>query len=525
MSAKAGGAESFSLIELVQNVLVKVYSYLKDVLKISGCGSIRSYEYAMMDILVRLTFEEDLDYDKFKSIVIRVGIENLLPSVETQTTENKKLILIEAFKYAFDELEKEIERSTSRSVPEIFRDVLAEAERGKVKEMDLLRYLMSCRRAESSHQHQIGSAVESKDIMQQDYAAATKHKLSAGTHGTTSEHGESSNFEPLMSIIHDVLYSGAGTMNFMNLAQLLNLVVDPYASIVRKLQVLKRLERHIIGLGVIPSRLQRLRRDEVKVFEALKRVSSGQGSETGLVKVMRFTGSDRYPTYVVGIREYRFGDSASSIDISKTSMNISRKILMGKPFTTRDIIVKEYVSAKSLDIILCLDVSGSMRELSWGVPKIEIAKNAIAKYIQFLANTNDRLSLILFNFKADILWTPHPVRKFWKHMLYILRYVYAGGGTNLASALERSRDVSLKSRATARHVICVTDGRTVNANLCIKEAVRLRRCSVTVSAIAIGENSDDDLLIKMSRIGGGTFIKINNIYELSKALILDKLHA
>ncbi|WP_243671066.1 hypothetical protein [Vulcanisaeta sp. JCM 16161] len=71
----------------------------------------------------------------------------------------------------------------------------------------------------------------------------------------------------------------------------------------------------------------------------------------------------------------------------------------------------------------------------------------------------------------------------------------------------------------------MTDGRTVNSSMCIKEAVRLRRSGTTISTIAIGENSDDELLMRLSKIGGGLFIKISSIHDLGKALIMDKLHS
>ncbi|NPA22669.1 MAG: VWA domain-containing protein [Crenarchaeota archaeon] len=338
------------------------------------------------------------------------------------------------------------------------------------------------------------------------------------------EVAENDEVEQMISTIYEAFYGGIGAANFMNLAQLINMFVKYDANIIKKVQVLKKLEKYLRSYGFAGSAYGRVSNQERRLFEEFRRKTKGQSSDMSQIKIMKFVGSDRYPTYVVNMREYKFGDSYSNIDMYKTAINISRKSLMGKMITTKDIIVKEYANVKSIDLVLCLDVSGSMRELSWGTQKIDIAKDAVSKYVQFLMTTNDRLSLILFNFRADVLWTLHQVKRYWKYMLYMLGYVYAGGGTNLAHALERAREVLSKSRNTAKHVVCVTDGRTVNAQLCIREVTRLRRQGATISTIAIGENSDDDLLMKLSRIGGGLFIKIINIHDLSRALIIDKLH-
>ncbi|KUO91760.1 MAG: hypothetical protein AT713_04250 [Caldivirga sp. JCHS_4] len=63
----------------------------------------------------------------------------------------------------------------------------------------------------------------------------------------------------------------------------------------------------------------------------------------------------------------------------------------------------------------------------------------------------------------------------------------------------------------------------MNASSCIRETVKLRRMGVTLSTIAVGDNSDIDLLMRISKIGNGLFIKINDISNLDKALIMDKL--
>jgi Mg-chelatase subunit ChlD len=464
--------------------------------------------------MMRIMLEGGVDYDKFKETVVRVGIENLYLSVETTNPEDKKRVLEEAFERAFEDLETRQSEVGPESLDQQVSgfnvgasDNFENVERGNNDETE-------------NTSGSIGGGFGS------DLSAEESQDLTIGKTLVTNvdERNKDARLDSIISTIYEILYGGVGTVNFLNLAQLINMFIDPYANIVEKVQVLKKMEPYLRNYGLLPTDIRRSREGE-RVFEALRNVVRNAMSGMGQVKIVRFTDIDKYPTYVVSVREYKIGDNYFDVDLQKTAMNLSRKTMMHKLFTNKDIVVKEYANVKTIDIVLCLDVSGSMRELSNGMPKIEIAKDAVAQYIEFLSKTNDRLAMVLFNFRADVLWSLHQVRRYWQQMNYMLKYVYAGGGTNLANALERSREVLTRSRSSSKHVICVTDGRTVNSSMCIKEAVRLRRGSTTISTIAIGENSDDELLMRLSKIGGGLFIKISSIHDLGKALIMDKLHS
>jgi len=499
---------------IVVRVLSKVYAYLQEDSRVIRPGSVRSFESAVNDIMMRIMLEGGVDYDKFKETVVRVGIENLYLSVETTNPEDKKRVLEEAFERAFEDLETRQSEVGPESLDQQVSgfnvgasDNFENVERGNNDETE-------------NTSGSIGGGFGS------DLSAEESQDLTIGKTlvANVDERNKDAKLDSIISTIYEILYGGVGTVNFLNLAQLINMFIDPYANIVEKVQVLKKMEPYLRNYGLLPTDIRRSREGE-RVFEALRNVVRNAMSGMGQVKIVRFTDIDKYPTYVVSVREYKIGDNYFDVDLQKTAMNLSRKTMMHKLFTNKDIVVKEYANVKTIDIVLCLDVSGSMRELSNGMPKIEIAKDAVAQYIEFLSKTNDRLAMVLFNFRADVLWSLHQVRRYWQQMNYMLKYVYAGGGTNLANALERSREVLTRSRSSSKHVICVTDGRTVNSSMCIKEAVRLRRGGTTISTIAIGENSDDELLMRLSKIGGGLFIKISSIHDLGKALIMDKLHS
>ena len=506
-------SSSIDPAQIITRVLSKVYEYLQEDSRVIRPGSVRSFEAAANDIMMRILIEGGVDYDRFKETVIRVGIENLYLSVETSNPDDKKRVLEEAFERAFEDVERMQEEPGEESEQQIVGfNVNSGGEINGGENMERSDYERGAGNISGGFGAEY-SAEESQEL-----------SMSRSLIANVDEHSKDAKLDSIISTIYEILYGGVGTVNFLNLAQLINMFIDPYANIVEKVKVLKKMEPYLRNYGLLPTDFRRSR-DGERVFEALRNVVRNAMSGMGQVKVVRFTDIDKYPTYVVSVREYKIGDSYFDVDLQKTAMNLSRKSMMHKVFTSKDIVVKEYANVKTIDIVLCLDVSGSMRELSNGMPKIEIAKDAVAQYIQFLSKTNDRLAMVLFNFRADVLWGLHQVRRYWQQMNYMLKYVYAGGGTNLANALERSREVLTRSRSNSKHVICVTDGRTVNSSMCIKEAVRLRRSSTTISTIAIGENSDDELLMRLSKIGGGLFIKISSIHDLGKALIMDKLHS
>ena len=471
--------EENDIEKFISMVLSRVYQYLVNHQDVVSPGSVRSYEYALRDIMANILISGG---GNIEDKLIRVGVENLYTSVSVNNGADKRKILEEAFRYALSLL-NDVHR---RNEDEISSDE-EELVRGNVGKS------------------QLNSSSDNKDS---GTGQLINQELGTGN--------ESS--DDMANVIYDVFYGSVGTMNFINLAQLLNMFVNPMAHITEKVKVLRRLAKYLASYGLLP----RQGKGGSRVFKALDNVAR-EPTIGNAFRVSRFTEHSNYPTYITGVREYKIGDPAYRIDLDKTSMNMVRKTFLNKPMSTRDIVVREYADVKLMDIVLCLDTSGSMKEFSGVYMKMDIAKEAIVKYIRYLSKTNDKLSMVLFNFRADVLWGPHPVKKYINEMEEMSRYIYPGGGTNIANALEKARIILSKSNYPNKHTICITDGRTVNASSCIKEAVRLRRMGVTLSTVAVGDNSDFDLLMRLSKIGNGLFIKINDISNLDKALIMDKL--
>ncbi|MEM1597036.1 MAG: VWA domain-containing protein [Pyrobaculum sp.] len=199
--------------------------------------------------------------------------------------------------------------------------------------------------------------------------------------------------------------------------------------------------------------------------------------------------------------------SFSDVDFMKTAFAMRRKSALGRPVSSDDIYVREYIHIVDKPVYIALDVSGSMKEYLGNTTKLRVAKNAVARYLVQMAHIRGTAALALFNTEADFLWTPHPVHRYLREMLEILRYVYAAGGTELASALEL-----LHSKGARGDVVVITDGRTRDVERTTALAKKFRRLHV----VAVEKSQ---FLKHIAKITGGKY------RELSPRLDIFELHS
>jgi len=193
------------------------------------------------------------------------------------------------------------------------------------------------------------------------------------------------------------------------------------------------------------------------------------------------------------VKRYRPSAPPSDIDLLMTAMSFMKKRLMGRPLSDDDIHLREYTHIIDKPVYIALDVSGSMKEYVGSATKLRVAKNAIARYIRQMAYLRGFVALALFNVDADFMWTPHAAHTYSREMIEILRYVYAMGGTELASALEL-----LHAHGATRDVVIISDGRTSDADRVLQIARKFRRLHVVAT-----ERSG--FLRQLARLTGGRY--------------------
>ncbi|WP_165071902.1 VWA domain-containing protein [Paludisphaera rhizosphaerae] len=151
----------------------------------------------------------------------------------------------------------------------------------------------------------------------------------------------------------------------------------------------------------------------------------------------------------------------------------------------------------SLAMMLVIDKSGSM-----GGEKIEMAKEAARAAVELLG-PSDQIGVLAF--EGDNFWVSelHPCSDK-GYVLDRIAALEAGGGTNMAPAMEESFETLRGAVAKLKHVIILTDGVSSPGDFRgIAEAMSAER--ITVSTVAMGADADQALLEEIAQVGSGRY--------------------
>jgi Ca-activated chloride channel family protein len=146
----------------------------------------------------------------------------------------------------------------------------------------------------------------------------------------------------------------------------------------------------------------------------------------------------------------------------------------------------EKESKKGIDILICLDISGSMASIDF-TPKnrLEVAKDVIADFIK--KRSTDRLGLVIF---AGTSYTRCPLTIDYDMLKYFLEETRIGeleDGTALGMALATSVNRVRNSRSKTRIIILLTDGVNNRGEIAPRDAAQIARdFNVKVYTIGVG---------------------------------------
>jgi Ca-activated chloride channel homolog len=163
----------------------------------------------------------------------------------------------------------------------------------------------------------------------------------------------------------------------------------------------------------------------------------------------------------------------------------------------------------SLALFLVVDRSGSMDVISGGsangASKIAMAREAAIQAAELL-QPEDTLGVIAFD--SSFQWvvqptklrTPEDVRRAQAQ----ISSIKAGGGTSILPPLEAAYVAAAQVDAPLKHVVLLTDGESNDRGY--EDLIdRMRPAQITLSALAIGSDSDTRLLAGLARLGGGRY--------------------
>jgi Mg-chelatase subunit ChlD len=148
-------------------------------------------------------------------------------------------------------------------------------------------------------------------------------------------------------------------------------------------------------------------------------------------------------------------------------------------------------------IVLVVDRSGSMTG-----EKLEMSKAAA---LAAAAQLGDRDFLGVVSFDVAAEWAVPMARASDRERIarQIAR-LGAGGGTNMYPGMELAFAALRVTEASVKHMILLTDGQTEGTGY-PQLAAAIRRAGITISTVAVGDDSARDLLASVAGAGGGKF--------------------
>jgi Ca-activated chloride channel homolog len=170
---------------------------------------------------------------------------------------------------------------------------------------------------------------------------------------------------------------------------------------------------------------------------------------------------------------------------------------------------KAPASAEPIGLVLVLDRSGSMTG-----EKFEQAKKACISAIATL-NQADRVAVVIFDSEARVLVELGEASR--PDLAATVTKMQPGGGTHIKPALEAAATLIPDGDIRFR-IVLMSDGQAPRDGL--DEVVSgLRHRGITLSAVALGEEADRDLLRSLAEKGGGTFHDVSLPAQLETVFV------
>jgi Ca-activated chloride channel family protein len=160
---------------------------------------------------------------------------------------------------------------------------------------------------------------------------------------------------------------------------------------------------------------------------------------------------------------------------------------------------EEMVSGEGVDIILCVDVSGSMLAQDLTPNRLEAAKNVAANFVD--SRPTDRIGLVIFSGESFTLTPITTDKAVLKTQIFSVRSGLLEDGTAIGSGLATSVDRLRSSKSKSKVVILLTDGENNGGMIDPNTAKEIAK-SIGVRVYTIGVGTDGYAPIPVRTIGG-----------------------
>lgn len=209
-------------------------------------------------------------------------------------------------------------------------------------------------------------------------------------------------------------------------------------------------------------------------------------------------------------------------------------LAMARPQTRFD---EEQVSGEGVDIILCIDVSGSMLAQDFSPNRLEAAKQVAADFID--SRKTDRVGVVIFSGESFTICPLTTDKGVLKSQVFGIQSGLLEDGTAIGSGLATSSDRLRTSKAKSKVVILLTDGENNGGQIPPVTAKEIaKRLGIRVYTIGVGSegyapipvqaddgsvqmqrekvNIDEKLLTQIANETGGRYFRAQDNEGLQK---------
>lgn len=179
----------------------------------------------------------------------------------------------------------------------------------------------------------------------------------------------------------------------------------------------------------------------------------------------------------------------------------------------------EQLIKPSAAVVLVLDNSGSMNRTVMGstLSQMQIANEGAALAVESMDST-DLVGVVVFNSNHWVLVPLGPNSNAAQTAAKI-RGIWADGGTNLGPALRDAGRMLDGVEAEVRHVVVLSDGKSVAMETLPVISRSLHERGIMVSTIAVGDRADSETMATMAEVGGGRFYRVIDPNILPRILV------